>query len=555
MDTFLYESSQMSQREVEPMLDKEMLYVLDQNGGSYNGQISIDTSTLSNSGRWLAYSESYLEIPFIVALTATTEINAEVNGYMLGLKNGYHQIIDSIQVDYNNTNVVQLQPFLNFYVSYKLNTTLSPSDAQLWGAQIGFALDSPGSYIYSAAVSANGQGNSNNRVNYMSTPTYTAVSSLEKYNAGYLKRLQNTAYQVGTAQANGFGNLATLSSANVGTLAKNFFGDSGGADDATRVHYVAITAIIRMKDLSDFFAKMPLLRGSYIRMTINYNSCSQAIAVVGAGPTLGQAAPTMLSGRTNPMMLSSSAANEPSNAAVAVGNNTWTVRCGVKSVSMGAITVSHPISSCRLYVPGYTLNPDFEEQYLSLHPTKTIVYNDIYNFNISAVAAGSSFNSILSNGIVNPQQVVVIPLFNSGAANMGFALSPYLSIWDTAPGTTSPLAALSNFNVSISGQNIFQQNEAYDFEAFCNELASANSINGGSSVGLSSGLIGAYEFSTAYRYYVADLSRRLPAEDKVPKSITVSGTNVGAQILDLFCFVVYQRSLTVSLVTGEVLRQ
>ena len=107
LDSYLYEESIDSSSMVKEMAYKEMLYCLDQNSGSYNGQIAFDTSILANSGKWLSYSEAYIQIPFHItaqsSLDATTHIPT---GFALGLKNGYHQIIDSIQVDYNNTNVI-----------------------------------------------------------------------------------------------------------------------------------------------------------------------------------------------------------------------------------------------------------------------------------------------------------------------------------------------------------------------------------------------------------------------------------------------------------------
>ena len=158
MDSFLYEATIDGKQDIEKMLDKQVLYCLDQNGGSYNGQIQIDTSTLSNSGRWMAFSEGYLEIPFQITLQSSTNISANdlLSAFTLGLKNGYHQLIDSIQVDYRGKNVVQLQPFTNFYVGYKLMSSLSADDLKKWGSTIGFEPDTATSFSYSAGASANG---------------------------------------------------------------------------------------------------------------------------------------------------------------------------------------------------------------------------------------------------------------------------------------------------------------------------------------------------------------------------------------------------------------
>jgi hypothetical protein len=75
-DQFLYDETLESQPKVTPFVDKNMFYVQDQNGGTYNGQILFDTSVLSNSGQWLAYSESYIQIPFFMTFQSSTDVSA-----------------------------------------------------------------------------------------------------------------------------------------------------------------------------------------------------------------------------------------------------------------------------------------------------------------------------------------------------------------------------------------------------------------------------------------------------------------------------------------------
>ena len=167
-----------------------MFYIQDQNSGVYNGQILFDTSVLSNSGQWLAYSEAYIQIPFVMTFQSSTDVsaaNAYVQGFAMGLKNGYYQLIDSIQVDYNNKNIIGLQPFTNFFVNYKVMSSFSADDLKKWGPTIGFNPDSAGSGSYAAAANANGDGSSNNVVNPASALTY--ASQIDPYNAGLLKRL------------------------------------------------------------------------------------------------------------------------------------------------------------------------------------------------------------------------------------------------------------------------------------------------------------------------------------------------------------------------------
>ena len=57
--------------------------------------------------------------------------------------------------------------------------------------------------------------------------------------------------------------------------------------------------------------------------------------------------------------------------------------------------------------------------------------------------------------------------------------------------------------------------------------------HGGMIDGLSSGLISRKHFENNYCYYYLDLSRMLPVEESVPKSISVLGQNQSLKALDL----------------------
>lgn len=572
LDEYLYNSSMEPQVTSQDMVDKEILYVQDISGGSYSGQFVIETSSLANSGKFLAYSESYLEIPFIVSFQSSitlTAVDNLVNGFMVGLKNGHHQLIDSIQIDMGNTNVVQLQPYTNYHVSYKLNTELSPSDVKKYGDVIGFALDTPASATFSAGASASGDGTSNNRFNSINQTTAGNINApnwrtqLDEgaVNSGLFERQKSKAFDLqpaigGITAGSGWGanpGLSTTAGAN--TIAKSYMTSSGVAGVGNVWQWVII-ATIRMRDLCDFFDKIPLLRGVFLRATVNYNSVLGTITTVAVGPSMVQTSLTQLSGRTNPLMVASSAFGNPSNPAVAGGGGgTFSIACGIARTASPASTVSAPISAVRWYVPAYMLNPIKEEQYLTMNKYKTITYKDIYNYNVTSVSSGGSFNAILTNGIVNAKKVIVIPIFNNAANNAATAsLNPAQSFFDTVPASSSPLAVLTNFNVQVSGQNMFQQNELYDFQQFLDEQ-SRTGINGGAfDSGIQSGLIGFKEWTYNYRYYVCDISRRLPAENNVPKSVVITGTNASGKILDLFCFIEFERKIVIDLESGQIAR-
>lgn len=569
-DEYLWKTSNESQMDSHNFIDKEVLYVSDSNGGSYSGQITLETSVLANSGKFLAYNEAYLEIPFVVSMQSNvslTTATSACNGFLLGLKNGYHQIIDSIQLDFGNANVQQLQPYTNFYVSYKLNTELSQLDVQKYGDIIGFDLDNGTSSQYNAAASSQGSGTCNNVVfpSYLGVGVdpaqipYRTVLDSGNVNQGFLNRMKNNAmdFQVSVdtiAASTGWNSNPGMStSAPAAAVAKNYFTSNGVSGTGYICQWVMVCTI-RMKDISDFMANLPLLRGGYLRMIINYNSCLTTVGLTTSGVKMDMTSYTQLSGRTNPLLMASAASNNPMNLLTALtSDKIVTVGCGVKSTASPASTVNPPITSCRLYVPAYQLNPVQESYYLTAQPTKVVRYDDIYNYNITNIAGNNGgFNSILTNGLVNVKKVVCIPfLTTSGIANAGASsVKTYQSIFDTCPATTSPVLPITNFQVQVSGQNMFQVSEQYDFQQFLDEL-SQTGLNGGQGLALQSGLISYKNFVHNYRYYVCDVSRRVPAEDRVPKSVVISGTNVSNAAIDLICFIVFERAVTIDMRTGQ----
>jgi hypothetical protein len=290
-----------------------------------------------------------------------------------------------------------------------------------------------------------------------------------------------------------------------------------------------------------------------LKITINTNTAS--VTVTGAAtPTITTAAANIsILGGTCPFIIASSATNQGMNGVctAAAGNyiaNLSIAKCTNASLKAGAASLTHPtLQACRLYVPLYEFTPSMASQFLSLGTKKSVRYSDIYQFTVSNVAAGGTFNQLISNGITNPKRLLIVPFM---ASTVDF--SPFTSPFDTAPATTTPMVSLTQLNVQCSGINVWSMNTQYDFEAFMHEL-SETGVNGGKTSGLCSGLLSELDFSTSYRYYLCNLSRRLPNEDGVPKSIQIMGTNASSIAVDLYVFVEYDRSIDIDVVTGQIL--
>ena len=246
------------------------------------------------------------------------------------------------------------------------------------------------------------------------------------------------------------------------------------------------------------------------------------------------------------------------------GARTATISCSIKNVTNGVQNgwnISGHGLACRLYAPAYTFNPLRLEDYLK-QGQKRIQYTDIFSYQCLNVPVGP-FNYLITNGIANLKKVIIVPFIAQSehgkcaeiaAAHLpaiGNGFSTMASPFASEPATTSPLpGALYQLNIRIGGVNAVQNNINYGYEMFLNELYGIGAINGGTTTGLTSGLINQKMWQNNYQYYVFDVSRRLKEEDRVSKSIEIIGTNNSVLNLDLFVFAELEREMVIDLTTG-----
>ncbi len=557
-DALLYEISKSEEMDGEPFIRRENVYIIDQNNGSYtNNQIIMDCASVSNSGKWADFANAYLAIPLLITMTSTFDFSALASDFALGLKNGFHQLVSSLNVEYNNTSVVQISNLTNMYISYKLNTTLSLDDVVTIGSQIGFKTDSPQSWLYFTTFAIGGVGSTNNTDDIVST-NFSAPFSGAYGNNGFASRQLDITF---TSNQDGVTTLLGASWAQVSSqFAKNYSvkASSGGVFGQSW----NILASIRLKDMADFFAQMPLTRNAYIKMYVNLNQSLTRFSINGVGATpvieVNSSDLIVYGGNTNPLLVASCAQG---SGLYAIGNAINTAddveqfTCSVSVLNTldntcpSAIAKNPMLSSCRLYINLYTMNYQKEEEYLQTR-TKTIKYKDIFQYQFLNVS--SSFNFLVSNGISGLKEIVIVPCIASttnGSSTQKF--SPVRSPFASEPATCSPLLWFNNFNIQVSGVNVFTNNEQYGFEQFQNELYGVGSINGGLVDGMTSGLISQTAYYNNYGYLVADVGRRLPEDVRTPKSVQISGTCLSAVAVDLFVFCVFEKSITIDLYSGK----
>lgn len=584
MDNLVFDEAVNSTIDQSEFISKKWVYVNDNNSQNYTSQVVLDTTPLSNAGGWVNWSEGYIVMPLVVQLTSALQASLPVGttlaDYSWAFKSGFWNLINSMNVEFNNQNIIQQTPLTNVFRSFKANTSFSQDDLLNEGSSIGFCPDTASSWSYKSATSADGRGICNNRDapqvrSYIFGTAPTTCYALPQEAGGQNPSKTfgaSSAYNAGLATRQewfGYDPVANtdleqekvISGSNCNTIYRSYL-DRSQSSDGNLVWVVY--AKLRLKDLSEYFEKTPLLKGSTIRFYINTNQAiTQFTTTTGSfnattgvytDGTIALGSVQVLGGLTNPLMVAS---NRIGNGASLLPADTYTL-----SVSIYKNNFTHSsttpagnyaggktaLSAVRLYAPVYQFNPLAQQRYLQLAPTKKVVYRDIFQYQFSGIKAGDNFNFLVSNGIPNVKSVLVVP-YVGATDNGGLSYSTLMSPFASTPASPDPIP-LSNFNILVSGVNLFLNNELYDYEQFRQELMSSNQLNGNLTTGLTSGLISESMFSAGYRYYYGNCSRILPAEAGVSRSIQIIGQNASQLTTNILVFVEFEKTMTIDVATG-----
>ena len=575
-DTLTYDLSSMTEGTPSVFVKKDWLNILDNQNGSYQGNQSVvDTSQLANSNKYMNYREAYLAVPMVLTAVSGTAgsflVAPQTAGtsadYVFGLRNWFGSIIHSFTLDYNGTTIIQQTPYCSMYNCFKLMTTLSMADVEINGADMGFYPDNPLSFGFASSTASPtvpttsttgneaGLGTYNNTIVGAFQTVSGAFGSYLPFNDGLLARQRYIAFDPdgiggGTTTTAGQPFSQLISTTALNQQYKGYI----NLKSSTTIQY-SIMATIHLKHIHNFFQNVPLLKGVFMKMTLNLNQTSLTITSSTGGTIWGASALTTGSrvvvnsalGGISPIMISSDQAQAgvvlnvagTTVVSIAVGNKP------VLSTQSSLVSAGLP-TSIQLYVPAYTFNPQYEDAYLS-SPVKKIVYTDIYQYQFS-IGQGANFNQLITNGIANIKSVLVIPYFTQ-EENCG--LQPYQSPFDDAgAGTTSPLCLLTNFNVVVAGQNMIYNTQQRSYEQFLHQLRGCNSVNADMTDGLTSGLINKLGFEQKQCFYYVDCSRMLPVEEAVPKSVSIIGTSSSLRSLQCFVFIEYGVEVSVDVLTG-----
>ena len=565
-----------------PFLDKQWVRLPDQQFGQYgSNRVTFDLSSLFSASQYYNWQDAYLSIPIVNVLSVsnngtaiTTDLSLN-NLYSMGMKAGYYQIFDSVSLSIDDRTIVNHATHkVPFYTSFKLVTSMSTDDLNTIAPQIGYARDSATSWTYNAAASASGIGQCNNS-GLMTATTVGggAVSAAgtfgEAYNRGMEQRTSFIAQSpASTRWQSIYGNSSAIVESVFKTQGKSYSKVVQNGATAVNSYVVQyIFAQVRLRDILAVFADLPCTHGLNAKLELLTNCFTQQITIANNTNMSTSNAQTQSPYGMTPLMVASAAvaATPPTAGLQLPAANVAAVNIGTYIATplptsifgtaahhgVGGLNVpAHPQTQCFFHVPRISPQPEVLSRWLTM-TEKTVHYDDILSCSYSNLGAGATLsNFVISQGVQNAKGLLVLCHINAASnGNITQAMSPF----DTAPSTTAPIC-LSQFQCTVGGQPIFASGPVnYDSDLFLQQLSGANSINAGKVMGLTSGMLSKaeYEFG-CYKYIYVDLTRR-PTDSMVPLSIAISGTNPSLLAIDVWCFTILNKSITINPLTGQLL--
>jgi hypothetical protein len=545
-DQYVVEAATTPQNNEALMKSKRWVYSTDSNstGGQFGQEIQFDLGAIGSQSDWTFLQEYQVEIPVFTAIysnDATFAVSAAgsgkvstINKDLTVLKNGSHHFVGQAALSINGTMIQDFQSNQNISTHADMMTTFSRDEIDKWGSTLHMSkkaedYDDFENATLDTVFTAKG-------VNILdSTKNESFKERVNTQNANATGILSN----IGHNAMDGHSLVQTKVSAANTAMAVS-------AGEYIYVKYDTIT--VRLKDIVPAVKQIPPIKNirGYLYLKINavevkFTTAAATLGAITVGTitnTAGSFCPVQLYG-TN--ILSTAVGTE-----ACTGAGDFTLQCGPlgKNPSSALTKPKACHVNARLVGPKYEANPAVDA---ALSMKKTFTYLERRTTQVSLdPSAGNTFN--INAGVPNPRFVRVYPFFvgagdakkadGTTAIDLPASYNPFNSVKDSAGATTSPLAELTNFNVYVGNKAVFQDSQLFDYEQFTQEVAKLG-LNGGMDSMVSTGLLNSTLWSRFYRYYMADVSRRMSSESGNLKSIQVQATNgtlLKLQlIVDTFC--------------------
>lgn len=480
----------------EPFLEKKLVYMLDNNGSSnYQlNEIEFVTDTWSSAGSFLNHREGFVLIPFVIHVNS----NKDLSTFKLNMKSDNLHFINSCRIDYNGSSVVQGNPEISPYLDFLKKSTCSFDDTQLF-AHTGFRTNDP---------------------NWEFDPHYGLYNTFTDF-------IPNNFY---------------LNNDNK----KELYGDTYGAASGINYvdkndpnnHYYYYNCYIRLKDFP-FMNSMSLTRGAKLKMLFTLNQIDMTFT--NTSGTVTQQ--TNKKGSYCPFLFN----KDKLGSILTADGDHIRINCAAAQIDDNH---RHAIHQARLYSPAYTLTPTVKKS-LELSPQRKLVFTDVYINHIRRIPTKGTFNYLVSNSVSRLKRLIIFPVISTNTTtNDGNGQMVMDSLNSPFCEATPAPCNIENFNVSISGMNVYSTSKKFKFENYLDELDCSYGVEGGLENGVSTGVFGLHEYENNHNYIVVDLSRKLPFDEKEAVSVEISGDNKGKRHLDLICYLEYEKDITLDIFSG-----
>lgn len=532
--------------------EKKWTYIVDStsNSGVFNNQVQFDLQTLSSQSQWIDLKDAVIQLPIkttiqLTQIAVTDDTTSLCRQLSTVIKNGWHQYIDSVQLQLGDQTIVSNQIYQNVETQFRILSEWSQDDLIKYGPSCGFALDdmSKDSSISTEFSLETGLSNAPSSVADSVRGFDCLNKQITLYNQGVINRsiltnniLDNGSFQVSILGASsmkqeGRGNCCSTAASNVLN---------------TYLYSANYLATIRLRDLIDL-SELPLCKNIRGTLFLNFNSCDTILTgSTTTDDSLASVSYNIISGRTNPILVNIATTGA---SGIRIGKGTTppklTVRTGVDGSSIGNVETSAPLlTNARLLVPWYKANPKIDERL-------TMCYHQFYTTDkivqVITVPPAQSINQTITSGVSNPHRLIILPLWqNLGGANLP---NPELSCFDTVPASSGPFASLMNYQVYCANQALYQYPQNFTYEQYLEEIQSLGA-NGDQVQGQTSGLLSEILYTQNHAFITTDLSRRIKADDGVSRSVQVSFTNPSSTY-GLKCIVILQYKKTFNINTAS----
>jgi hypothetical protein len=209
------------------------------------------------------------------------------------------------------------------------------------------------------------------------------------------------------------------------------------------------------------------------------------------------------------------------------------------------------MSAATMDISLVTLSPEAEQSYLS-DPRRTFYYDEVQYVKIDSTPTTEEQSVVLNNNLSRLMRLVICPYAVNGnsTASPSDLISPFSGFG--GPFLLAPMASITDFNVYLSGANVFHNNLSSAREFF-NEWQ-RDTLNGGYAYSLNNNSMVSYEqwAEGMYGAISVNLTKITEPTFDLGRSVQVKFRNNSGRTMAYACFIYYERVATVDCSLGNL---